>query len=95
VHKTAALASGQIEIVGFRDGARLRSQPGQQPLPRISLHAIGGQGNQQWFVDGKFITTTASGGSSLYQFEKLGEHQIVVVDEGGQSARVTIVVEQS
>lgn len=93
--QTAALASGQIEIVGFRDGARLRSQPGQQPLPRISLHAIGGQGNQQWFVDGKFITTTASGGSSLYQFEKLGEHQIVVVDEGGQSARVTIVVEQS
>jgi penicillin-binding protein 1C len=92
-HNAIAVAAGQLDIIGLRDGMRLRTPSGQRQLPRISLHAIGGQGTQQWFVNGRYVATTVVAGSALYQFEHVGEHQLVVVDEGGNSARVTVFIE--
>jgi penicillin-binding protein 1C len=89
-----AIATGQIEIIGIRDGSRLRAQSGQKKLPRISLQSVGGQGSQQWFVNGKWVATTVVAGSALYQFETTGEHQLIVIDESGNSARITVYVER-
>ncbi|ATH83705.1 penicillin-binding protein 1C [Ectopseudomonas mendocina] len=80
-----------LTIVGVRQGERLRQpQAGGEAL-RLSLSALGGSGRRWWFVDGRPLGDSAMDAPFSHAFEP-GQHQLSVLDEAGQTARVQFEV---
>jgi len=70
-----------------RDGDRLRRPQGNHEPLRLSLSALGGSGRRWWFLDGRPLGDTALGAPFNHAFDS-GRHQLSVLDEGGQTARL-------
>lgn len=76
-----------LSIVGVRDGDRLRRPQGNHEPLRLSLSALGGNGRRWWFLDGQPLGDSAQDASFNHAFDS-GRHQLSVLDEGGQTARL-------
>ena len=88
----APAQAAPLSIVGVREGERLRRpQGGAEPL-RLSLSTLGGSGRRWWFVDGRPLGDSAAGAPFAHAFA-VGRHQLSVLDEGGQTARLEFSVE--
>lgn len=85
---------GAIKIAGIEPGNIVKAVRKGKEKPMINLQAIGGVGARDWFVNGRFIYSAGEKQVIPYQFKKLGIHQIVVVDQQGDSDRVEIIVEE-
>ena len=81
-----------LSIVGVREGDRLRRPPGSGDPLRLSLSSLGGSGQRWWFVDGEPQGETPANGRFNHGFAP-GRHQLSVLDEGGQTARLEFSVE--
>ncbi|MDH0097920.1 hypothetical protein N7333_15165, partial [Pseudomonas sp. GD04158] len=53
--------------------------------------ALGGSGRRWWFVDGRPLGDSAMDAPFSHAFEP-GQHQLSVLDEAGQTARVQFEV---
>lgn len=84
---TSSLAS-PLSIVGVREGDQLRLPTGSKELLRLTLSALGGTGRRWWFIDGVPMANTANQDSFNPTLARRGRHQLSVLDEGGQTARV-------
>ncbi|WP_297838135.1 peptidoglycan glycosyltransferase PbpC [Pseudomonas sp.] len=84
---TSSLAS-PLSIVGVREGDQLRLPTGSKELLRLTLSALGGSGRRWWFIDGVPMANTANQDSFNPTLARRGRHQLSVLDEGGQTARV-------
>lgn len=80
-----------LSIVGVREGDRLRRPQGNGEPLRLSLSTLGGSGQRWWFVDGEPQGETPANGSFNQGFAP-GRHQLSVLDEGGQTARLEFSV---
>ncbi|KQO44164.1 peptidoglycan glycosyltransferase PbpC [Pseudomonas chengduensis] len=80
-----------LSIVGVRDGDRLRRPQGNHEPLRLSLSALGGSGRRWWFLDGRPLGDTALDAPFNHAFDS-GRHQLSVLDEGGQTARLEFSV---
>ena len=59
----------------------------------VNLNAIGGFGERQWYVNGRYSKTKDSQQIN-YQFKRTGKHQLMVVDKLGNSDRINVQVRQ-
>ncbi|WP_277372898.1 peptidoglycan glycosyltransferase PbpC [Pseudomonas sp. AA-38] len=80
-----------LSIVGVREGDRLRRPQGSGEALRLSLSTLGGSGQRWWFVDGAPQGETSGNGSFIHDFAP-GRHQLSVLDEDGQTARLEFSV---
>ncbi len=83
--------SGQVpplSIVGIRPGDRLRRPGGSVEALRLKLGALGGSGRRWWFLDGAPLGESAVEDSFALTLAAAGQHQLSVLDEAGQTARV-------
>jgi len=82
-----------LSIVGVRQGDRLRRPQGNAEPLRLSLSTLGGSGQRWWFLDGRPIGDSDVDAPFSYAFDS-GRHQLSVLDEGGQTARLEFSVLQ-
>ena len=93
--KVPMIQTGGIKIIGVKNNTILRLPGNQQTkLPMVNLNALGGFGERQWYVNGRYIEKTQSRQQINYQFKKTGKHQLMVVDKLGNSDRVNVQVRQ-
>jgi len=81
-----------LSIVGVREGDNLRRPTTSAEPLRLKLSALGGNGQRWWFLDGIPLTATAPEESFNQAFERSGRHQLSVLDEAGQTARLEFSV---
>lgn len=72
-----------LTLSGVRDGAVIRRLPGQSGASLV-LQTSGGEGRRWWFVNGE--PQQAEGQALTLQLQQAGEYQLVVMDDGGQTA---------
>lgn len=80
-----------LSIVGVRDGDRLRRPQGNHEPLRLNLSALGGSGRRWWFLDGRPLGDSAMDATFSQVFDS-GRHQLSLLDDGGQTARLEFSV---
>ncbi|WP_375740346.1 peptidoglycan glycosyltransferase PbpC [Pseudomonas boanensis] len=81
-------AAAPLSIVGVREGDQLRRPAGSAEPLRLWLSTLGGGGRRWWFLDGAPVATTAAEDGFSQVFRQAGRHQLSVLDETGQTARL-------
>lgn len=81
-----------LSIVGVRPNDRLSQPAGSADPLRLKLGALGGSGRHWWFLDGAPIGESAVDDSFNLELKEPGRHQLSVLDEAGQTARVEFQV---
>ena len=81
-------ALGELRIEGVQDGARLARPPGSARGVRLSLRALGGQGQVQWLLDGRWLVQTDGARPFVHQFDEPGEYTLTALADSGAWARV-------
>ena len=81
-----------LSIVGVRDGDRLRRPAGSAEPLRLRLSALGGSGRQWWFIDGQPVAETTADVALNQLFSRPGRYQLSVLDESGQTAKLSFSV---
>ena len=80
-------------LTGVRNGQILHRLPGQ-PLLTVTASVQGGQGSQRWwFLNGDPLESQPDAMSRALPFERPGNYQLTVLDEGGQVASAVFTVE--
>ena len=77
------LNAGEIRITGVKNNSVFRSAGGSSEAPVIRVKAIGGQGAQQWYLNGELIKVTSSSQSVTIKLQQAGAQQLAVIDEAG------------
>ncbi|NBA95083.1 peptidoglycan glycosyltransferase PbpC [Pseudomonas sp. R5(2019)] len=85
-------ARSPLSIIGVREGDHLRRPAASQEPLRLTLSALGGEGRRWWFIDGAPQGETRGQEGLAASFTELGRHQLSVLDESGQTARVEFEV---
>ncbi|MCY1547200.1 Penicillin-binding protein 1C [compost metagenome] len=81
-----------LSIVGVREGDQLRRPAGSADPLLLKLSTLGGSGRRWWFLDGVPLTATTAEESFNQEFRRSGRHQLSVLDEAGQTARLEFAV---
>ena len=81
-------ALGELRIEGVQDGARLARPPGSARGVRLSLRALGAQGQVQWLLDGRWLVQTDGARPFVHQFDEPGEYTLTALADSGAWARV-------
>ncbi len=81
-----------LSIVGVREGDRLRRPAGSAEPLRLRLSALGGSGRHWWFVDGQPVAETTADVALNQLFSRPGRYQLSVLDESGQTAKLSFSV---
>jgi len=81
-----------LSIVGVREGDSLRRPAASAEPLRLRLSALGGSGRRWWFLDGAPVAASAPEESFNQALARLGRHQLSVLDEAGQTARLEFSV---
>lgn len=91
-----ALMSAPLHIVGLKSGERLL-QPGGDPEEnqslQLELFSVGGQGERDWFLNGRHQGRTEPGASVVLNFDQPGAYELVVLDQQGHLERVKVQLE--
>lgn len=81
-------AMAPLSVVGIREGDQLRRPAASHGVLALRLSALGGSGRRWWFVDGEPQGDTAPEGAFSLTLEKPGHHQLSVMDDSGQTAKL-------
>ena len=90
--KPVLVLSNEIKIEGLENNTKLRSAGADKVLPRIKLHASGGQGTYYWLINDHLVYTVSSGLPVYHRFLTTGAFQITVIDAAGHSDSVSVEV---
>ena len=80
-----------VMITGLDDNARLKRHTITTEQPLISFHAVGGQPQWFWFLNGKLLQNT--GNTLRISLPAPGKYQLAVTDQAGMSDTLEFVVE--
>lgn len=86
------LSLGHLTITGLENQAIFSAPSNSRNLPSVTLNSIGGFGSRQWYVNGEYINTSQALLGFNYTFKHTGKHQVMVVDQQGDSDRVDVEV---
>ena len=94
--KPDALMSAPLHIVGLKSGERLL-QPKDETKEQLQLEvfSVGGQGERDWFLNGRHQGRTDSGEPVMLSFDQTGDYELVVLDQQGHTKRVRVRLEPS
>lgn len=79
---------GQLRISGIKNNAVFRSPADSDISPIITARVINANGKRWWFFDGKRVEAKEHANTIALQLEEVGHHQLVIVDETGNLAKV-------
>lgn len=79
-----------LTLIGVRDGVVIKRLPGTKQVS-VSLQTSGGEGRRWWFLNGEPLET--SGMNTSLTLEKVGEYQLIVMDESGQTAAASFTLQ--
>lgn len=82
-----AQTSQQVRLIGLQTGSRVRPVPGQKQV-RLSLEAVGGQGQHYWLLDGKLVWRSANHKAGNLLIDSAGQHSIAMIDSAGHYASI-------
>ena len=85
-------ALGELRIEGVQDGARLARPPGSARGVRLSLRALGAQGEVQWLLDGRWLAGTEGARPLVHEFGERGAYTLTALADSGAWARVEFQV---
>ncbi|PCK09253.1 MAG: penicillin-binding protein 1C [Alteromonadaceae bacterium] len=88
---TISALSSSVHITSTAQGNTYRVNQSAQGSP-IELHAVGGQGQHHWYVDGVYLKSVSVGRRLSYLLQEKGKHQLVVIDDAGQLDSVDVVL---
>lgn len=77
------LSGNRVTITGITDRGLLTRPPGRSSPPMIPLTALGGTGDQVWFLNQKPVARIRSGLSAAIAMPPAGAYQLAVLDESG------------
>ena len=83
----------EIRINGLENGTRFAAPVNSNTAPTIKLQATGGEGDQHWFIDGRFHHRSTNLTSAQVTIARAGLYQIVVVDSAGNLDKVQIEIQ--
>jgi penicillin-binding protein 1C len=81
-----------IRIAGISDGAVLRAAPNSHEPLRITLRALGTNGNVQWLLDGRLQGDSQGSTAMRIALPQSGTHTITALARNGAFARITVTV---
>ncbi|WP_287029446.1 peptidoglycan glycosyltransferase PbpC [Pseudomonas sp. UBA6310] len=81
-------AAPGLSIVGVREGDQLRRPANSGEALQLRLGALGGGGRRWWFLDGEPLGESQGEETLTPTLSRPGHHQLSVLDESGQTARV-------
>lgn len=87
------LDAGEIRITGVKHNSVFRAAGSSDKAPVISVKAIGGQGTQQWYLNGELIKVTSSSQSLSIELKQPGAQQLAVIDEAGNFNKLDLELE--
>ncbi|WP_232426951.1 penicillin-binding protein 1C [Teredinibacter turnerae] len=82
-----------VRITGIDASARYRRAGAGGANPRLTLAAVGGSGDRHWYLDGQYYRSAASAAALAVELNSAGEHQILVIDDVGNTDQVWVRVE--
>ena len=92
-----------LRIVGLTNGERLL-QPGvvsasqvlmsEQQALKLEVFSVGGQGERDWFLNGRHQGRTQAGAPVVLTFGQPGSYELVVLDQQGQLERLKVHLEE-
>nr|WP_232364635.1 penicillin-binding protein 1C [Desulfosalsimonas propionicica] len=80
-----------LRIQGLSQGFQFKQHPATREQPQISVHAVGGQPDWYWFLNGELLPERGPG--LTLSLPPPGYHQLSVTDQSGQNDHVNFVVE--
>lgn len=91
-----ALMSAPLHIVGLKSGERLLQPEGSsEEHLQLEVFSVGGQGERDWFLNGRHQGRTESGAPVMLNFAETGDYELVVLDQQGHLERVWVRLESS
>ena len=87
--------SQPLQIISIQDNSIIRFPSFARKKIIVELVALGGLGKKHWFDNGRYIGEARYGKKLLYKITLVGFHQIVVIDEAGNSHMAKILVARS
>jgi penicillin-binding protein 1C len=85
------LSETPVEIIGLDDHARLKRHTTTDQQPLLSFHAVGGQPQWYWFLNGELLDT--QGDILKLPMPSPGKYQLAVTDQAGMSDTLEFTVE--
>ncbi|SMF47247.1 penicillin-binding protein 1C [Alteromonadaceae bacterium Bs31] len=79
-----------LQITALEEGSIFQSPVNMSTAPNIPLQASGGEGKQDWYVNGLYHHSAYAMNAASLQLKQKGEYQIVVSDESGNVDKVNI-----
>ena len=84
--------SSPIRIAGLRNGVTLRRAPNSEQPLRVTLNALGAQGQVQWLLNGRLQGTTTARKSIQITLPQAGVYRVTAVAADGAFAALSLNV---
>lgn len=85
--------SAALSIVGISPNTQLQSISQESDKPRITLKAIGGEGQHHWYINGTYQYSASPYAPKAYEFYQKKAYEIAVLDDAGNTDRVMVTVQ--
>ncbi|MDP2608877.1 MULTISPECIES: penicillin-binding protein 1C [unclassified Oceanobacter] len=84
----------QLQITGIEPGEHIRASQnnpaGEHVLPSLTLSANGGVGTRSWYINGEYRGSSTEQQPLTLSLRRAGAQQIVLIDNEGNSDRITV-----
>lgn len=85
---------GQLRISGIKDQATFREAGASGETPMVIASVIGARGKRWWYLNGEMLDYAEYAPAISLKLDSSGQKQLVVVDETGNLAKVSFIVER-
>ncbi len=85
-------SASPIRIAGLRDGIMLRRAPNSDQPLRVTLNALGAQGNVQWLLNGRLQGSTTAAAAIQIALPQAGAYRITALAADGAYATISLRV---
>jgi penicillin-binding protein 1C len=82
-----------IRIAGINDGSVLRTAPNSHEPLRVTLQALGANGEVEWLLDGRLQGNSQGASAMRIALPQPGGHTITALAQNGAFAHLTVVVQ--
>jgi penicillin-binding protein 1C len=90
---TSIPPSATLKITGIEPNSIYRKSGDSGKHPSVWLKSIGGAGNKNWYINGQHTYEAMPGQSIEHVLSKIGQQQIIIQDNQGNSDIVSIYVQ--
>jgi penicillin-binding protein 1C len=90
--RSNAVPAADLQIIGAREGSRIRRPSGSRTPPRLQLRAAGASGEVSWLLNGRLLGRLPAQQALQHEFDSAGPQDIVAIDGSARYGRLQIEV---